>query len=62
MVTLEINGTLIRTDADKNLLSFLRDDIKLKSVKDGCSEGACGTCSVLIDGVSKRACTQSVRK
>lgn len=62
MVTFEINGTLIRTDADKNLLSFLRDDIKLKSVKDGCSEGACGTCSVLIDGVSKRACTQSVQK
>ena len=62
MVTFEINGTLIRTDADKNLLSFLRDDIKLKSVKDGCSEGACGTCSVLIDGMSKRACTQSVQK
>ncbi len=62
MVTFEINGTLMRTDADKNLLSFLRDDMKLKSVKDGCSEGACGTCSVLIDGVSKRACTQSVQK
>lgn len=62
MVTFEINGTLIRTDADKNLLFFLRDDMKLKSVKDGCSEGACGTCSVLIDGVSKRACTQSVQK
>ncbi len=62
MVTFEINGTLIRTDADKNLLSFLRDDMKIKSVKDGCSEGACGTCSVLIDGVSKRACTQSVQK
>ena len=62
MVTLEINGTLIRTDVDKNLLSFLRDDMKIKSVKDGCSEGACGTCSVLIDGVSKRACTQSVQK
>ena len=62
MVTLEINGTLIRTDVDKNLLSFLRDDLKIKSVKDGCSEGACGTCSVLIDGISKRACTQSVQK
>ncbi len=62
MVTLEINGTLIRTDVDKNLLSFLRDDLKFKSVKDGCREGACGTCSVLIDGISKRACTQSVQK
>ncbi len=62
MVTFEINGTLIQTDAEKNLLSFLRDDLRIKSVKDGCSEGACGTCSVLVDGVSRRACTQSVQK
>ena len=62
MVTFEINGILVQTDADKNLLSFLRKDMGIKSAKDGCSEGACGTCSVLIDGVSRRACTQSVKK
>ncbi len=62
MATIEINGTLVRTDVNKNLLSFLRDDLRIKSVKDGCSEGACGTCSVLVDGVSRRACTQSVQK
>ncbi len=62
MVTFELNGRVIQTDADKNLLSFLRKDMGIKSAKDGCSEGACGTCSVLIDGVSRRACTQSVKK
>ena len=62
MVTFELNGQVIQTDADKDLLSFLRKDIGIKSAKDGCSEGACGTCSVLIDGVSRRACTQSVKK
>jgi aldehyde oxidoreductase len=62
LVTFELNGRVIQTDADKNLLSFLRKDMGIKSAKDGCSEGACGTCSVLIDGVSRRACTQSVKK
>jgi len=62
LITFELNGQLIQTDVDKNLLSFLRKDMGIKSVKDGCSEGACGTCSVLIDGVSRRACTQSVQK
>jgi len=62
MVSFQLNGQTIQTDADKNLLDFLRNDICIKSVKDGCSEGACGTCSVLIDGASKRACTQKVQK
>ena len=62
MVTFELNGKVIQTDADKNLLVFLRKDMGIKSAKDGCSEGACGACSVLVDGVSRRACTQSVQK
>ena len=61
MVTFELNGRLIQTDADKNLLTFLRKDMGIKSAKDGCSEGACGTCSVLVDGVSRRACTLQVQ-
>ena len=62
MVTFELNGKLVQTDADKNLLTFLRKDMGIKSAKDGCSEGACGTCSVLVDGVSRRACTLPVQK
>lgn len=62
MASFRVNGNLITTDSEKNLLAFLRDDLKIKSAKDGCSEGACGTCSVLVDGVSRRACTLPVRK
>ncbi|MCK5129974.1 MAG: selenium-dependent xanthine dehydrogenase [Clostridiales bacterium] len=61
MVTFKINGSQIQTDLDKSLLPFLRDDMGIKSVKNGCSEGACGTCRVLIDGMSKNACTQELQ-
>ena len=62
MVTLIVNGETINTSADSDLLSFLRNDLGIKSVKDGCSEGACGTCKVLIDGAARNACTQKVQK
>ncbi len=62
MIHFVVNGKEIATDSEKNLLEFLRDDLAITSVKEGCSTGACGTCSVLIDGLSKRACTQKVQK
>ena len=62
MVTFTVNNKEITTDSQKSLLEFLRDDLRITSVKEGCSTGACGTCSVLIGGVSKRACTQKVPK
>ena len=42
------------------LMDFLRNDCHLKSVKDGCSEGACGTCTVLIEGKAVKACTRKL--
>ena len=62
MVTIIINGNTIQTDIKGDLLSFLRNDMGLKSVKDGCNEGACGACKVIVDGVAKNACTQKVEK
>ena len=50
MFTLNINGQNVVSEHDITLLSFLRDDLKITSAKDGCSEGACGTCTVLVDG------------
>ena len=38
------------------MIRYLRDELQLTSVKDGCSEGACGTCHVLIDGKLTKAC------
>ena len=43
MFELNVNGKLVQCETDKKLLSFLRDDLKITSAKDGCSEGACGT-------------------
>ena len=36
--------------------------MNLTSVKNGCSEGACGTCMVLVDGVAKKACVLKTSK
>ena len=58
----KVNGITRSTTEDKPLLRYLRDDLNLKSVKDGCSEGACGTCHVLIDGKATKACVPSTDK
>lgn len=60
MYTLNINGTLYESAHDKKLLRFLRDDLHLTATKDGCSEGACGTCTVLIDGKKVKACVPKI--
>jgi selenium-dependent xanthine dehydrogenase len=57
-----INGKEYRTDRDMNLLDYLRDELRLTSVKDGCSEGACGSCMVLVDGKAVRACLFTTAK
>lgn len=62
MYKLLVNGKTIEVAEDKKLMTFLRNDCKLKSVKDGCSEGACGTCTILVDGKPVKACVQKVSK
>jgi selenium-dependent xanthine dehydrogenase len=57
-----VNGKTVTTDKNQKLLRFLRDELHLTSVKDGCSEGACGTCTVLVDGKATRACVFTTDK
>lgn len=57
-----VNGALHTTNVDKPLLRFLRDDLHLHSVKDGCSEGACGTCTIIVDGKAIKSCVLSTAK
>jgi selenium-dependent xanthine dehydrogenase len=56
MFTFKVNGMSVTADKEQNLLTYLRDELRVTSVKDGCSEGACGTCTVLIDGKKIKAC------
>ena len=51
-----VNGVACTVEKSQRLLHYLRDELKLTSVKDGCTEGACGTCMVLVDGKAQKAC------
>ena len=56
MATFTVNGQSVTVEKNQKLIRYLRDTLHLTSVKDGCSEGACGTCHVLIDGKPTKAC------
>ena len=56
--TFTVNGQTVTVPQNQKLLRYLRDTLRLTSVKDGCSEGACGTCTILLDGKPVKACVQ----
>src|ERR1700759_1113268 len=59
---LDVNGVKRRVDADaeRTLLSVLRDDLDLTGAKYGCGEGQCAACTVLIDGRATKSCVTKV--
>ncbi len=62
MATFTVNGKSYTTDTNMKLIDYLRDELRLTSVKDGCGAGACGACTILVDGKKFRACIQPVQK
>ncbi|MDR0841751.1 MAG: selenium-dependent xanthine dehydrogenase [Christensenellaceae bacterium] len=58
MATFTVNGQAVTVEKNQNLLRYLRDELRLTSVKDGCAEGACGTCTILIEGKATKCCVQ----
>lgn len=62
MYTFYVNGKECRSEKEGRLLDYLRDELGLTAVKEGCSEGACGTCTVLVDGKKMKACVVKLSK
>jgi aerobic carbon-monoxide dehydrogenase small subunit len=59
-----VNGkpAAVTADADRSLLEILREELHLTGTKYGCGEGACGACTVLVDGKPKFSCNTLIRE
>ena len=57
-ITFHINGVEREIDSPpmKRLLDVLREDLRLTATKEGCGEGECGACSVIVDGEVINSC------
>ena len=54
--TVNHKPVIVETDPNKRLLDMLREDLDLTSVKEGCSEGECGACTVIFNGEPVTSC------
>ncbi len=57
-IKFNLNHKQIDVDIDpsRRLIDFIRDDMHLSGTKEGCGEGSCGACVVLLDGYSVNSC------
>jgi carbon-monoxide dehydrogenase small subunit len=64
-MTITVNGIRHEVSEDRRdekLISFIREDLGLHGTKNGCGIGACGACTVLINGKTRRSCVTTLDK
>ncbi len=65
MNTITINGktyNVPKSEEQRSLMRFLREDLLLTGTKNGCEIGMCGSCTVLVDGKALRACKLPLKR
>jgi selenium-dependent xanthine dehydrogenase len=60
--TTTVNGQVHAVPEGMTLVRYLRDVLGLTSVKVGCTDGSCGTCIVVVDGKTVKACTRDATR
>lgn len=58
-ISFELNGkkgVSLEVEPERRLVDMLREDFKLTGVKEGCAEGECGACTVILDGKAVNSC------
>ena len=50
------NDVSVTADPNKRLVDFLREDMVMTSVKEGCGEGECGACTIIYNGKAVTSC------
>ena len=61
-ISVLLNGRAMEMEVqgERRLLDFLREDLHLTGTKEGCGEGECGACTVILDGKAVHACLTTV--
>ena len=57
-ISLKVNGEFFEVSVDENLrlIDLLRDELGLIGTKEGCGEGECGACTIIMDGETVNSC------
>lgn len=57
-ISLKVNGEFFEISVDENLrlIDLLRDELGLIGTKEGCGEGECGACTIIMDGETVNSC------
>ncbi|MBN1548921.1 MAG: molybdopterin-dependent oxidoreductase, partial [Syntrophaceae bacterium] len=64
LIRFKVNGASVQCSGnpEERLIDFLRNQLHLTGTKEGCGEGVCGACTVLLDGKPVKACVTTLKR